>query len=146
MLHGMGFTRFFETFLWDVVCHSTTSQRCSTGFRSGDWETPLKDTKLIVMIIKPVPDDFCFGDTCYHAGSSHQKVGELRPWRDAHGQRWYSKSVAVKQWLIGIKGPYSKCAKKTLPTPLHHLRQPGLLTQGRSSPWIHAAGTGDQQY
>ena len=83
---------------------------------------------------------FLLCDTMYYlAGSSHVQTGRLKPWRDAHGQQQYSNRLwhSSDDWLVLTS---SKWAKKTLSTPLHHRHQPGMLTQGRLGPWIHAVG------
>lgn len=45
-------------------------------------------------------------------------------------------AIRSNDWLVST-GP--KHAKKTFRTPLHHLQQPGMLTQGRLGPFMFVA-------
>lgn len=86
------------------------------------------------MFLKQVWDDLFCEMVDYPSGSS-----KLWPWKDAHGQQQYKKRLwhSSDDKLV-MTGP--KCAKKSFPTPWHHLHQLRLLTQSRFGPWIYAVG------
>ncbi len=118
------------------ISHSTTSQRCSIGLRSGDcgdrWSTlnscHVRETSLRWFEVCDMVH--------YPAGSSHQKLGYtvVIKGRDGHGPQQYSGRLwHLSDTQLVVGGP--KCAKKISPTPLHHHHQPEQFNKGG---WIHA--------
>ena len=94
----------------------------------------LKNIELIVMFMKPIL-------LCY-AGIIMLEVAIRRLLHWGHEiMHMVSNNTQIGCGIQAIIGWGRKRAKKTFPTPLHHCHQPGLLTQGRLDPWIHAVAT-----
>ena len=115
---------------------STTSQRCSVGFRSGDWEGHWRTLNSLSCSWNMI-DYFCFVTWCIimlevtirrwvHCG--HEGIHMLS---NNSNRLWHSSD----DWFV-LTG--LNCGNKAFPTPLHHRHQLGLFTQGREGPWIHA--------
>ncbi len=133
MIASRRFCRFVGCTSMMQISRSTTSQRCSIGFRSGDCGGRLSKVNSLSCsrnqseIIWPL----------WHGALSCWKY--IRRWvHCSHkGMDMVSNNTQVGcgDAQLVLRGP--KCAKKISPTSLHHHHQPEPLRQGRMDPCFH---------